>query len=121
MGGGVAKGLDGFRDTSGVGGSRGGERGAEVDVEAGELDCDGDEGLVGFEADSEGGEDAGEGTEKEVAAAMIGAGSIQCGCQDVREAEDGGEVVALAEVAGRDDAEGCDEGKGEPAQLVTGE
>ncbi len=96
----------------------------EVLGEQGEFDGDGDEGLVGFEADADGGEEAGEDAGGEAGWRGGGGGAAWPtahgggGGQHVGKDEDGGEVVALAEVAGWDDGEDRDEGEGEPGELV---
>ncbi len=90
-------------------------RSGREDAQAGEFHGDRDERLVRLETDADAGQDAGRGSQEQVPRRPIAV--IQSGCEHVWEAEDGGEVVALTEVAGGGDREDRDEGKGEPREL----
>ena len=83
----------------------------------GELDGDGDEGLMRFEGEAEGGEqDEGDapGQGKRFA------GEVRGGGEEVREHEEDEDVVALAEVAGGEDAGDDEKEEGEEPAVGQG-
>jgi hypothetical protein len=107
-------------DEEGLGAKEALQAGGEVgcgEREQGELYGDDEEGVVGFETDAcggeEGGEAAGEGE-------FVFAEGDGCG-EDVGQDEEGEHLVALAEVACRDDVEEDDGGEEQGGELVVAE